>query len=76
MKVDERIDDPRPWKKRSSYQEVQQLWGRSFITEHTCVYKVRKHLAGSKSLEGTGSEWAAGTRPPRGRLWCSAGVQS
>ena len=48
MKVDERADDPRPWK---------QLWGRSLITERISRQKT---LGWVKSLEGTSSECAAG----------------
>ena len=60
MKVDECVDDPRPWKKcvllpRSSAVVV---WGRSLITERISRQKT---LDWVESLEGTGSEWAAGT---------------
>ena len=58
MKVDERVDDPRPWKKRIPLQS----WGRSLIrviTERTCISR-QKTLGWVESLEGTGSEWAAG----------------
>ena len=41
----------------SSYQEALQLWGRSLITERISRQKT---LGCVESLEGTGSEWAAG----------------
>ena len=53
MKVDERVGDPRPWKKRVL------LRGRSLITERISRQKT---LGWVESLEGTGSEWAAGAR--------------
>ena len=53
-KVDERVDDPRPWKKRVL---PTQLWGRSLITERISRQKT---LGWVKSLEGTGSKWAVG----------------
>ena len=53
MKVDECVDNPRSWKKRV-------LLPRSSDLSSLSVYHVRKHLAGSNHLEGTGSEWAAG----------------
>ena len=67
MKVDERVDDPRPWKKR--------VLLRSLITERISRQKT---LGWVESLEGTDSEWAAGapTSTRRGRLWCSARAQS
>ena len=58
MKVDERVDDPSGrGRSASSYQEALQLWGRSLITERISR---RKTLGWVESLEGTGSEWAAG----------------
>ena len=42
----------------SSYQKALQLWGRSLITERISRQKT---LGWVKSLEGTSSEWAAGT---------------
>ena len=41
----------------SCYQEALQLWGRSLITERIARQKT---LGWVESLEGTGSEWAAG----------------
>ena len=41
----------------SSYQEALLLWGRFLITEHISRQKT---LGWVESLEGTGSEWAAG----------------
>ena len=41
----------------SSYQEALQLWGRSLITKRISCQKT---LGWVGSLEGTGSEWAAG----------------
>ena len=41
----------------SSYQEALQLWGRSLIAERISRQKT---LGWVESLEGTGSEWAAG----------------
>ena len=41
----------------SSYQEALQLWGRSLTTERISRHKT---LGWDESLEGTGSEWAAG----------------
>ena len=40
-----------------SYQEALQLWGRTLITERISRQKT---LGWVGSLEGTGSEWAAG----------------
>ena len=40
----------------SSYQEALQLWGRSLIN----IISRQKTLGWVESLEGTGSEWAAG----------------
>ena len=56
MKVDERVDDPRSWKKRV-LGRLLQLWGRSLITERISRQKT---LGWVESLEGTGSEWAVG----------------
>ena len=41
----------------SSYQEALQLWSRSLITERISRQKT---FGWVESLEGTGSEWAAG----------------
>ena len=57
MKVDERADDPRPWKKRVLLPKGSAVVGRSLITERISRQKT---LGWVKSLEGTSSEWAAG----------------
>ena len=57
MKVDKRVDDRGRGRSTSSYQEALQLWGRSLITERISRQKT---LGWVESLEGTGSEWAAG----------------
>ena len=46
MKVDERVDDPRPWKKRVFLPRSSAVVGQ--ISHH---YNVRKHLAGSNHLK-------------------------
>ena len=50
----------------SSYQEALQLWGRPLITE--CI-SCQKTL---ESLEGTGSEWAAGAHVHQEDTRCGA----
>ena len=57
MKVDEHVDDPRPWKKRVLLPRSSAVVGRSLITERISRQKT---LGWVESLEGTGSEWAAG----------------
>ena len=68
MKVDERVEDPRPWKK---------LCSCGADLSSLSVYHVRKHLAGSNHLK---VQAASGLRAPtstkRTRLWCSAHAQS
>ena len=65
MKVDERVDDPRP------RPPTKKLHSRGADLSSLSIYHVRKTLDWVESLEGTGSEWAAVQR-----LWCSARAQS
>ena len=51
MKVDERVDDPRPWKKRILLPRSSAVVGQ---------ISRQKTLGWVESLEGTGSEWATG----------------
>ena len=75
MKVDERVDDPRPWKKRVLLPRSSAVVEADLSS--LSVYHVRKHLAGSNHLK---VQAASGLRAPtstrRGRLWCSAHAQS
>ena len=48
MKVDERVDDPRPWKKMLPSTKKLFSCGADFSS--LSVYHVRKHLAGSDHL--------------------------
>ena len=56
MIVYERVDDPRPWKKR-----VLLLCSRGADLSSLSVYHVRKHLVGSNHLKVQG---ASGLRAP------------
>ena len=73
MKVDERVDDLRPWKKRVLLDPTKKLCSCGADFSSLSVYHVSKHLAGSNHLK---VQAASGLRAPtsttRTQLWCSA----